>query len=806
MAKSTSVFDLFGSAPKAIIRGSDPIPLQWGSISVQLSRSLGTLLGEVERPGDFHATGTIDMHPPRIQVEGVGTLSLPLLASQAEALVARAEQAPYGRGTETLVDTGVRRTWQIDGARVLISGKAWAQDLETMVARAKSGLGVNGAVSAELYKLLVYDTGSFFISHRDSEKAPGMFATLVVVPPSEHRGGELLVRHRGREVRLDLRRDEPSEVAFAAFYADCLHEVLPVVSGYRLALIYNLIRTGEDQPLGPPDYDREHQWAVKLLQAWGTPSVGESAEPTLTKLIYPLEHAYTPAEIGFNRLKGADAAAAGLLVGAAREADCDLYLALVSIEESGWAEHTGGGYWGRHDEDDFEVGEVDESRRIVETWRHPDGSHPDLGPLPFELEELSPPGAFDDLEPDELEFQEATGNEGASFDRLYQRAALVVWPRTHRAAVLSQGGLEVSVPFLGELVRQWREAGADPQAPLREEAHVLAERIRIDWPDADWDRRKASADGAAAAYLRHLTALGDLAEIDAFAGGPIVSGAYGQNDNLALVEALASLAPERAHRLIHDIIAGNAQTNPVACADLLARAANQVIERRTGTAENLRPAAEALVRALPGPRATQSPVDAYRYLSESTGSEPTDAMVANLLSGLEHIDPDLARQAFEHLLKHPDRYDIDRVLLPAALTLHAGETTRALPSAQALRGLTLAHLRRRIAEPLEPPEDWRRPAQVTCACANCQELSRFLADPTRPEWAFRAAQRHRDHLEASVRTDRCDLDLVIERRGSPHTLRCTKNQASYLRRVAQREGDLAHLAQLGAQLDGVPET
>jgi len=57
-----------------------------------------------------------------------------------------------------------------------------------------------------------------------------MFATLVVVLPSEYSGGELVVRHQGREVRLDLRRDEPSEAAFAAFYADCVHEVRPIAS------------------------------------------------------------------------------------------------------------------------------------------------------------------------------------------------------------------------------------------------------------------------------------------------------------------------------------------------------------------------------------------------------------------------------------------------------------------------------------------------------------------------------------------------------------------------------------------------
>jgi len=53
-----------------------------------------------------------------------------------------------------------------------------------------------------------------------------------------------------------------------------------------------------------------------------------------------LEHAYTPAELSFQCPQGADAGVASVLVKAAAEADCDLHLALVSIEESGSAEHT----------------------------------------------------------------------------------------------------------------------------------------------------------------------------------------------------------------------------------------------------------------------------------------------------------------------------------------------------------------------------------------------------------------------------------------------------------------------------------
>jgi hypothetical protein len=41
-----------------------------------------------------------------------------------------------------------------------------------------------------------------------------------------------------REARLDLKCEEPFEAAFAAFYADCVHEGLPVTSGCRLTMVF----------------------------------------------------------------------------------------------------------------------------------------------------------------------------------------------------------------------------------------------------------------------------------------------------------------------------------------------------------------------------------------------------------------------------------------------------------------------------------------------------------------------------------------------------------------------------------------
>ncbi|MDQ2105656.1 2OG-Fe(II) oxygenase, partial [Azospirillum isscasi] len=438
--------------------------------------TFAALLSAVQRPGDFVTTGTASLMTPLIEVDGVGPIALPLLPIQAEQLTAAAERAPYGRGPQTLYDESVRRTSQIDAARVRIGGRHWPPTLEGIVGRAAEGLGVSGPVSAELYKMLVYGPGDFFLEHRDTEKEPGMFAMLVIVLPSLSAGGELVVRHKGREKRLDLRGGDPSELAFAAFYADCVHEVLPVTAGHRLALIYNLVRPGTERPPQPPDYTREAERVTAFLKSWGG-----AAGPR--KLVYPREHAYTLAELDFATLKGADAAVAGVLAAAAPPAGCDLHLALLSIEENGPAEHSGSYSYRRRwdeEEDGFEV--IDRLASLT-VWRRPDGTPGPLGPLPVEEDsEVSPPGALDDLVPDEERFQEATGNAGAAFEWSYRRAALVLWLRGRFFAVLSQGGPAVALPYLDDIAARWEGEGGDPASPLRAEAGALA-----DWPGGGWN-------------------------------------------------------------------------------------------------------------------------------------------------------------------------------------------------------------------------------------------------------------------------------------------------------------------------------
>jgi hypothetical protein len=158
----------------------------------------------VRRPGDFFVRGALETPMPRVEINGVGVISFPIPDSQIQVIIKHAKRAPYGRGGETILDTSVRNTWQLTPVNVRIGGKSWGRSFQHILSTVTDGLGCTGTdVSAEFYKLLVYEEGGFFLPHRDTEKTDGMFGTLTIVLPSAHCGGELVIRHAGREVTVD---------------------------------------------------------------------------------------------------------------------------------------------------------------------------------------------------------------------------------------------------------------------------------------------------------------------------------------------------------------------------------------------------------------------------------------------------------------------------------------------------------------------------------------------------------------------------------------------------------------------------
>src|SRR5215470_5935155 len=232
-------------------------------------KELLALMDQVQTSGAFAVGGALPSILPGLRVKGVGPIGLPLTEHQAKGLIQVSERAPYGRGEETIVDPQVRHSWQISADDVELGNPQWNEALRAAVDQIGQALGLSDCqIAFELYKLLVYETGSFFASHRDTEKIPNMFATLVVNLPSAHAGGELIISHAGQSQSYSFADSSLFEPSFAAFYADCRHEVKPITAGYRLCLVYNLAITNRkkqpvlSQQMGPiEDID-------KAIQAW----------------------------------------------------------------------------------------------------------------------------------------------------------------------------------------------------------------------------------------------------------------------------------------------------------------------------------------------------------------------------------------------------------------------------------------------------------------------------------------------------------------------------------------------------------
>jgi hypothetical protein len=205
------------------------------------------ILDEIIGNGSFAVSGIRDFVSPGLKIKGMDEIGFPASSKQIIEMIKAAHKAPYGKGSQTILDTRVRSAWEIDAQDMTLLNPSWNKQLENILNEVKKGLDLElRTVSATLYKMLIYEQGDFFLPHKDSEKEPGMFGTLIIGLPSKHTGGPLLIRFDGKESNIHFSDANAYEMPFAAFYADCEHEIQPITSGYRICLVYNLVQKTDD--------------------------------------------------------------------------------------------------------------------------------------------------------------------------------------------------------------------------------------------------------------------------------------------------------------------------------------------------------------------------------------------------------------------------------------------------------------------------------------------------------------------------------------------------------------------------------
>ena len=380
--------------------------------------------------------------PPGLVVQDVGEISMPLLPFQAQQLKEVGSQAGFGKGPDTIVDRAVRDSIRIDPALMSFPRSEWDEAIQGLGLKAASAMGVNvGNVRAELYQLLLYETGGHFKPHKDTEKSKGMFGTLVVQFPCKFSGGSFALRHNGVVREYPMGADDgscSSTYHYVAHYADCEHTVLPVTEGHRLVAVYSLCWDATSPPPSLPDA-RQAQRLAAHLRGMGSRTLG-----------FFLTHEYTYWSLsgrGANALKGHDDTIASALRAAGKlmaqhdprdalefyivEAEMSS-LVLREYKQSASGQKKSHGFQPKYPaalkESAFDMnGQFVPFRTVkkrIGALRLPDDLVNDDAQL----------GRFQYYTSDELgacwEFEEDrgyTGNEGAGYDLVYRGYALVFW-------------------------------------------------------------------------------------------------------------------------------------------------------------------------------------------------------------------------------------------------------------------------------------------------------------------------------------------------------------------------------------------
>ncbi|KAL8789139.1 MAG: hypothetical protein Q9195_006959 [Heterodermia aff. obscurata] len=389
-----------------------------------------SIKGNLDRTGgSFVVAGLCSNTPlPGLAVEHHGPVGLPLDVPTAKAIIGVCHQAKFGKGSETILDESVRKTWELDPDRFEFQNPEWEPDIQRVARNAATQLGYSAqaSVEAQLYKLLLYEEGAMFKAHQDTEKAAGMFGTLVVSLPSQHEGGDIIASHQGQTKTCSTAAKSAYNQQYVAWYADVMHEVRPVTSGYRLVVVYNLLQTSPGpMPTAAKMFGAQNELRG-VLDGWHR-GIKKGNEDVPQYLIYGFDHEYTEASLCLHSLKNLDRMKTECLEEACSQSGVGCYLAICKKEESGSCEdHSNGKYHHLEDITDIDNGIT----RMVDL----DGN---ILAKNLDLEEQAciQGDLFDGLTPKE-DYTSYMGNWGPEATHVYHASVAILVPFASREAWL----------------------------------------------------------------------------------------------------------------------------------------------------------------------------------------------------------------------------------------------------------------------------------------------------------------------------------------------------------------------------------
>jgi hypothetical protein len=625
-----------------------------------------------------------------------------------------------------------------------------------------------------------------------------MVASLVVTLPSASSGGAVIVHHHGEKKVFRGAKRGSKDLSLLAFYADCHHEVQPVVSGFRVVLTYHLLHHPATSPRTAIVASASVDDLATSVRAYLTTPVAHGyrnpAPERPDRLIYLLDHEYTEKSLAWTHLKNGDRLRVSALRQVAERLDCESYLALADVHENWTCEESdwGGGYrWRgrRHDRGDLEgdessehaLGELCDSSVELRHWVGHDGRAAPSVPVTPAEHEICFTKASVELDPFKSEHEGYMGNYGNTVDRWYHRAAFVMWPRDRNFVIRAKVSPSWAVSELAARIKAsvLPEArnGARSLLPFwaryapREESPTFFSkllRVALSLEDAELAHGLLAPFGPYRLNAGALATFAALVERHGLAWSQRLFGVWSEGGvHRHAMPSWLPLLPD----LFEALLSSAPRHGRAVGAWLLTREVSAFEQARLAS------------RRLPS-----------IWLGSDDTGEHSKTLLA-LVKGAAIIKAAATRKHLMALLT------TGQTALPILDACALLETCRDGRTPAAVRALGLEELYRRVVEALErtltaparESDDWSIELPLRCKCELCTELAAFLRDRNRVEHAWPLAEARRRHIHDMIGAHRLPVTHVTSRRGSPYSLVLTKQNAIFEREATLRERQEASL-------------
>lgn len=213
----------------------------------------GRLLDKVETTGPFFASQSVEAAVnPGLQIQGIGSIGLPVSPDAAEAILRACHRRPVPEHASS--DGQTAESYELDDGQFMCRNPRWNRQVSLFARKgiAKLGIAEPDDLLVRPEKCIVFREGSFFMPETRPHNEPEYqehVGTLAICLPSKHEGGDIMLSYRGQAEAITTSTNSEFQFSFTIFSMLDPVRGTPVTSGYRVVLTYSLLHEPSSKAL-----------------------------------------------------------------------------------------------------------------------------------------------------------------------------------------------------------------------------------------------------------------------------------------------------------------------------------------------------------------------------------------------------------------------------------------------------------------------------------------------------------------------------------------------------------------------------